>query len=104
MGLIKACKVNELAPGAAIRIALEPEPVALFRLDDGFYATADTCTHAQSSLAAGEIDLEDCTVECPYHGAAFDIKSGRVMALPATRPVRTYPVKIIDDEVFIEID
>lgn len=104
MATIKVCKVNELAPGAARRVAAEPEPIALFHLEDGFYATSDTCTHAQSSLAAGEIDLEDCSVECPYHGAVFDIRNGRVMGLPATRPVRTYAVTVIDGEVFIETE
>jgi 3-phenylpropionate/trans-cinnamate dioxygenase ferredoxin subunit len=104
MATIKVCKVDELAPGSARRVVAAPEPIALFRLEDGFYATSDTCTHAQSSLAAGEVDLEDCSVECPYHGAVFDIRSGRVMGLPATRPVRTYPVTVIDGEVFIETE
>lgn len=104
MATIKVCKVDELAPGSARRVSAEPEPIALFRLEDGFYATSDTCTHAQSSLAAGEVDLEECSVECPYHGAIFDIRSGRVMGLPATRPVRTYEVKVIDGEVFIETE
>ncbi len=104
MTKIKVCKVTELAPGAAIRIAAGPEPIAVFRLNDGFYAISDACTHAQTSLAAGDVDLEDCTVECPYHGALFDIRSGRAMGAPASRPVRTYPVKIIDGEVFIEME
>lgn len=105
MAKIKVCKINELAPGSAIRIATGgPEPIAVFRLEDGFYATSDTCTHAQTSLAAGDVDLEDCTVECPYHGALFDIKTGRAMGAPASRPVRSYPVKIIDGEVFIEME
>ncbi|MBE3602520.1 bifunctional 3-phenylpropionate/cinnamic acid dioxygenase ferredoxin subunit [bacterium] len=104
MATIKVCKVDELAPGSARRVAVEPEPIALFRLEDGFYATSDTCTHAQSSLAAGDVDLEDCSVECPYHGAVFDIRSGRAMGLPATKPVRTYTVTVIDGEVFIETE
>jgi 3-phenylpropionate/trans-cinnamate dioxygenase ferredoxin subunit len=104
MATIKVCKVDELAPGSARRVPAEPEPIALFRLQDGFYATSDTCTHAQSSLAAGDVDLEDCSVECPYHGAVFDIRSGRAMGLPATKPVRTYTVTVIDGEVFIETE
>ena len=103
MALIKACKTDELKPGATLRINTTP-PLAIFRLDDGFYATEDTCSHAQSSLAAGEVDLDDCTVECPYHASQFEIKTGRVLSLPATKPIKTFPVKIVGDEVFIETE
>jgi 3-phenylpropionate/trans-cinnamate dioxygenase ferredoxin subunit len=103
MGLTKACKVADLKPGEAIRLDLKP-PIAVYRLDDGFYATADTCSHAEASLAAGDIDLEECTVECPYHGSLFEVKTGRVLSMPAVRPVKTYPVKVVEDEVFVEID
>jgi 3-phenylpropionate/trans-cinnamate dioxygenase ferredoxin subunit len=101
MGLTKACKVADLKPGEAIRLNLKP-PIAVYRLDDGFYAMADTCSHAEASLAAGDIDLEECTVECPYHGSLFEVKTGRVLSMPAIRPVKTYPVKVVDDEVFVE--
>ena len=50
MALVKACEIDQLKPGDAIRLNLAP-PIALYRLDDGFYATEDTCTHAQASLA-----------------------------------------------------
>jgi 3-phenylpropionate/trans-cinnamate dioxygenase ferredoxin component len=101
--LIKACKTDQLKPGEALRLNLTP-PVALYRLNDGYYATEDTCSHAQASLAAGDIDLDECTVECPYHASLFDIRTGQVLALPASKPIRTYPVKVVDDEVFVEID
>ncbi len=101
--LFKACKTDQLKPGEALRLEAEP-PIALYRLSDGYYATQDTCTHAQASLAAGDVDLEECTVECPYHGSIFDIRSGHALSPPASRPLRTFPVKIIDGEVFIEID
>jgi 3-phenylpropionate/trans-cinnamate dioxygenase ferredoxin component len=101
--LIKACKTDQLKPGEALRLNLTP-PVALYRLNDGYYATEDTCSHAQASLAAGDIDLDECTVECPYHASLFDIRTGQVLALPASKPIRTYPVKVVDDEVFVEVD
>jgi len=101
MALIKACKVDALKPGEAIRLNLTP-PIAVYRLNDGFYATEDTCSHAQASLAAGDIDLEECTVECPYHASLFEIRTGRVLSLPASKPVKTYPIKVEGDEVFVE--
>jgi 3-phenylpropionate/trans-cinnamate dioxygenase ferredoxin subunit len=102
MALVKACKTEELKPGQAIRLNLTP-PIAVYRLNDGFYATDDTCTHAQSSLSAGDIDLADCTVECPYHAALFDIRTGHALALPASKPLKTYQVKVVGDEVFVEV-
>ena len=103
MALTKACKVADLKIGEAIRLNLKP-PIAVYHLEDGFYATADTCSHAEASLAAGDIDLDDCTVECPYHGSLFEIKTGRVLSMPAVKPVQTYTVKIIEDEVFVETE
>jgi 3-phenylpropionate/trans-cinnamate dioxygenase ferredoxin component len=101
--LVKACRIDQLKPGEALRLNVAP-PIALYRLNDGYYATDDTCSHAQASLAAGDIDLEECTIECPYHGSLFDVRSGKVLALPASRPLKTYPVTVVDDEVFIEIN
>jgi 3-phenylpropionate/trans-cinnamate dioxygenase ferredoxin subunit len=100
--LIKACRTNQLKPGEALRLNLTP-PIALYRLNDGYYATEDTCSHAQASLAAGDIDLEECTVECPYHASLFDIRTGQVLALPASKPIKTYPVKIVDNDVCVEV-
>jgi len=102
MALTKACKEADLKIGEALRLNLKP-PIAVYRLDDGFYATADTCSHAEASLAAGDIDLEECTVECPYHASLFEIKTGRVLSMPAVKPVKTYPVQVVDGEVFVEI-
>ena len=102
MAMIRACKAEELKPGQALRLNLTP-PVALYRLNDGFYATDDTCTHAQTSLAAGDIDLEECTIECPYHASLFDIRTGNVLSLPANKPLKTYQVKVVGDEVFVEV-
>ena len=99
---VKACKADQLKPGEALRINMSP-PIALYRLNDGYYATDDTCSHAQASLAAGNIDLEECTIECPYHGSIFDVRSGKVLSLPASRPLKTYPVTVVDDEVLVDI-
>ncbi|MGH7879838.1 MAG: bifunctional 3-phenylpropionate/cinnamic acid dioxygenase ferredoxin subunit [Candidatus Binataceae bacterium] len=103
MPLVRACRVDQLKPGEALRLNLTP-PIAIYRLNDGFYATEDNCSHAQASLAAGDIDLEECTVECPYHASLFDIRTGRALSLPAIRPVKTYAVKVEGDQVFLETE
>src|SRR5260370_23184751 len=88
MALVKACKTSDPKPGGAMRLNHKP-PIAVYRLNDGFYATDDTCTHAEASLAAGDRDLEECAVECPYHGSFFDITTGHVLSLPASEPLKT---------------
>ena len=74
------------------RVDVSGHRLAIFRIEDSFYVIGDRCTHAEASLAEGE--LFDDEVECPRHGSEFNIKSGKPGALPATRPVPTYEVKV----------
>lgn len=80
-----------------------PEPIAIFKLPSGVYAISDTCTHAETELSDGDVDEDDETVECMMHGALFHVPSGEVRALPATQPVKTYPVSVKDGRVFLEV-
>ena len=56
--------------------------IAVFKLEDGFYAINDECSHDEASLSEGDI-IKDCIIECPLHGAQFDIKTGKNLAFPA---------------------
>ena len=76
--------------------------IALFKTDEGFFAINDTCSHAEASLSEGEV--EDCEVECPLHGALFDLKTGKNLSFPAVTPVKSYPVKIKDGDIYIEVE
>ena len=78
------------------------KPIAIFRLEDGYFAIEDTCSHEEASLSEGEI--EDGKIECPLHGALFDIRSGKNLALPAVLPVKSYPVKIENGEIYLELE
>jgi 3-phenylpropionate/trans-cinnamate dioxygenase ferredoxin subunit len=91
---------GEVEVDGAMLIPVSP-PVAVFRLEDGFFATDDTCTHALSSLAEGYI--EDGTVECEFHFAKFDIRTGRAMTPPAVIPLVTYPVAVRDGIVYVDL-
>jgi 3-phenylpropionate/trans-cinnamate dioxygenase ferredoxin subunit len=75
--------------------------IALFRVDDAVYAIGDRCSHAEASLSEGE--LFDDEVECPRHGAVFDVTSGEPLSLPATAPVPTYAVKVEEGDVYVEV-
>ena len=98
--LIRLCRTDELPEGESRRFDVNGARVALFHLPLGFFAIGDTCSHAESSLSEGFI--EEDTVECPEHGAVFDIQTGEPRTLPATRPVPTYRVVVEGDEVFVE--
>lgn len=91
-----ACMAADLDPGSSRTIDGDV-PIALFRNEEGqFYATADTCTHEQWSLGE-DSDLEGNEVVCPLHLARFDIRTGQPLCLPATVPLRTFPVEVSDD-------
>jgi 3-phenylpropionate/trans-cinnamate dioxygenase ferredoxin subunit len=69
--------------------------------DGEFYAIDDTCTHQDASLADGW--LEGCEVECPLHASRFDLRTGKVDAPPAKRPVRTHEVRVEGDMVYVSL-
>jgi nitrite reductase/ring-hydroxylating ferredoxin subunit len=100
MSWVRACAVTELEPGDALVVKAEP-PVAVFNVDGEFLATADTCTHAESSLADGY--LEGDQVECSWHMARFCLRTGAALTLPATEPLATYRTQVRGDEVFVEL-
>ena len=93
------CRADELAPGEARRFDVDGHRIALARVGDTFHAVADRCSHADFSLAEGEVAEAECTIECPRHGAVFSLLTGEPQTLPATRPVAVYEVTVVDDEV-----
>src|SRR5260370_2349751 len=92
---------SDLAPGETRRIRLGEEAIALYNCGGAIYATDDTCSHEEASLSDGW--LEDCEITCPLHGAIFDVTTGEPQCLPATKPIRTYPVRIEGEDVFVEV-
>jgi 3-phenylpropionate/trans-cinnamate dioxygenase ferredoxin component len=71
--------------------------ILLCNLDGTLYAIADVCTHDGGRLEGGRV--RDASVECPRHGARFDVRDGSVRAPPATRPIASYPVRVVGDRV-----
>jgi nitrite reductase/ring-hydroxylating ferredoxin subunit len=100
MAARSVCRVEALADGTAIRFD-GPTPIAIFRVAGEFFAIDDTCTHARFSLSEGYID--GATVECALHSARFCLRTGKVLSPPASVPVRTYPVRIEDGEIFVDV-
>lgn len=85
-----------------IRVTIGDDRIAMFRVGDEVYAIGDRCSHAEASLAEGDVYGTD--VECPRHGSEFDMKTGEPLQLPATRPVPTYEVSIEDGTVYLVVD
>jgi len=100
---VRVCSVDDLQVGEARRFDLEDLRVAVVRGEDEWFAIDDECSHADYSLAEGEVDLEDCTLECWKHGSLFSLKTGVPETLPATRPVAVYTVSVADGEVSINL-
>jgi len=100
MSWIRACSADELDDGDALQLPTDP-PVAVFKAEGEFYALDDTCTHGLSSLADGYVD--GAQVECAWHMAKFDLRTGAALSLPATKPLCTYRVKVDGGDVSVEV-
>lgn len=101
-GYRTVARASDVAPGEVAVVQVDGRSVALgHTADDRWGAVDNVCTHDGGTLGEGEID-EDC-VECPRHGAKFDLFSGAVRAMPAVFPVNAYPVRVVDGEVQVDL-
>lgn len=93
---------DSIPDGEAIRFLPEKSPpLAIFNSDGEFFCTTDTCTHETSSLSDGYIEGD--TVECPFHFAKFSLRTGAVLCAPAMLPIKTFPVKVEDGKIFVDL-
>lgn len=99
---IWVANAEAIGPGEALRVELDGDAIAIWNIEGEFYATSDTCTHEEASLTDG--DLWGEVVECPLHGAQFDVRTGEVLSLPAMYPLPTYPVKVEDDGLYLGLN
>ena len=101
-GWVRVADADACAPGTLLGVQAGDEAVVLANVEGDLYALQDRCSHQDYPLSDGE--LEGDRLECIYHGAKFDVCSGRAMALPAIRPVKTFEVDVRDDGVYVKID
>jgi nitrite reductase/ring-hydroxylating ferredoxin subunit len=91
----------DVAEGEARRVEVDGlPPLAVYRLDDQFYVSDDTCTHGDASLSEGMLH-EDGRIECPFHTGSFCLRTGEALTSPASVPIRVYPVRLQDGDVCI---
>jgi 3-phenylpropionate/trans-cinnamate dioxygenase ferredoxin component len=102
--IVQVCSVSDLPSGAMRLVEVDSIEIGVFNCNGQFYAIEDRCSHDDGPLAEGTLDPEACTVECPRHGAIFDLKTGRPKTLPAYEPVDTFPVIIDHDMIKLEVN
>lgn len=102
MNWLRVCARSELLPGEHRVVWDGDVAIAVFNIDGDLYAVEDVCTHDGGDLATGELHGYD--IECPRHGARFDVRTGAVLCPPAYEPIAKFPVKIEDDAVYTRDD
>lgn len=96
---VRVAAAEEIPPGGVLAVSAGERRIAVFNVDGAFYAVDDTCTHEYAPLSQGSRSGE--IVTCPKHGSRFNVRTGRVLSLPAVVPVSTYPVKVEDGQVYV---
>lgn len=103
MNDVVLCKVGDVAPGSARRFDVGGVRLCVVRIADDWYVVGDRCSHADYSLAEGDVWADERTIECPKHGSTFDLVTGAPQSLPALQPVPTYKVRIDGDDVVVTL-
>jgi 3-phenylpropionate/trans-cinnamate dioxygenase ferredoxin subunit len=98
---VKVASKNDLADNSMMSVTVGKDEFVLARVEGEYFALAGWCSHENGLLAEGQLHADTCEVECPVHEAYFDLKTGNATALPADRPVLTYPVKVEGDDILI---
>ncbi len=101
MTFVRVCGADELEEDTPKRVELDGTPISVVRTEGEVFAIHDICSHANVSLAEGEVD--DCQIECWLHGSRFDLRTGQPTGLPATEPVPVYPVEIRDGDLYVDL-
>src|SRR3954447_9100150 len=100
--MLPVCSVDDVKPESAYAAEVGGTEVAIVHSQGRFYAIADECSHASIPLSEG--DVGNGEIECYLHGSRFDLATGEPLGLPATEPVTVYPVKIDNDDIYVDID
>ena len=104
MTLQTKIKKSEISSGEAKSYQIGDSKVVVCNVNGEYYAVSDVCSHDDGELVSGSGKLVDvCQLECPRHGARFDVKTGKAVKMPAIAPIKIYNVKVLNDELEVEI-
>ncbi|MFZ2487026.1 MAG: non-heme iron oxygenase ferredoxin subunit [Anaerolineae bacterium] len=102
--LIKVAQRTDIPQGGRIVVTVDDTEIAVFNVDnEQFYAVENICSHDSGSLDEGEL-INGYEVECPRHGARFDIRTGRALVMPAFEPIEAFPVTVRDNTIYLTVD
>ncbi len=99
---IDVVSADALADGEHVVVDVDGTDVAVFKLDGGFFAIEDVCSHDGAEIASGELEGDE--IICPRHGARFCVKTGAVRTAPAYEDIYSFPVRIVDGRVQVRDD
>lgn len=102
MAFVKVATLSELPDGSVLGVEAGGKRVCLANVDGEVYAFTDNCSHRDFPLSNGEVDPDDCSITCEWHGARFDIRTGAVLSLPATRPIAVYACKVEGQDILVD--
>jgi 3-phenylpropionate/trans-cinnamate dioxygenase ferredoxin subunit len=103
MAELDVAPLDEFPPGSVKIVRAGELAVGVYNVDGELYAIEDRCSHDDGPLCEGAWDPEEYVVVCPRHGSEFDLRSGEPLTLPAWEPVETYPVRVVDGIVKLEV-
>jgi 3-phenylpropionate/trans-cinnamate dioxygenase ferredoxin subunit len=101
MAFQKAAQLGDVPPGRVKVVEVDEEDVALCNVDGQIYALANVCTHDDGPLGAGYLLGDE--IECPRHGARFNVRTGEVKTLPAVIPLPTFPIRVEGDDILVDV-
>ncbi|MEW5701633.1 MAG: non-heme iron oxygenase ferredoxin subunit [Candidatus Zixiibacteriota bacterium] len=98
---VRVARITDIPSDSARVFTVRGRRLALCHVDGTIYAVDDTCTHDGGPLGEGRLDNH--AIECPRHGARFDVRTGAVVQMPAVFPIRTYPTRIENGEIAVDL-
>ena len=101
MAWMKVAATQDVAAGHVKAVQAGAKQLALCHVGEAFFAVDDLCTHDDGPLADGRLDGSE--LECPRHGARFDVRTGAVTCFPAVIPIRSYPVRVVGHDVEVDV-
>jgi nitrite reductase/ring-hydroxylating ferredoxin subunit len=101
---VRVCAASEIRPEQPSKFDLEGEgALAVYNVEGNYYVTSDVCTHSTASLSE-DGELDGFVIECTWHGGRFDIRTGAFLSMPCTMPLKTYPVTVEGDDLYVTLD